>query len=175
MTAYVFSFLAGVGVGILVLPIYIRIKYRHEFNKVKRAIDAVKKANYEAPTSVTSKTQAKEGMQKLIEITDEQSKILSSLEEPSKNSLHSKYKNQLAGKMHDLQEKKVDVIRDILSTGYDPKVMVSSENGEVESINLSEYLERIISSLPNPPTTNTETKDSKRGKFYVIKGGKTSH
>ncbi len=171
-----YFFILGLIVGTFVIPLYIRFKYRKQLNNVKKILEETRNnTKLTFKDAKNNKKEIKNGMQRLIEITNEQAKIIANIQEPSKNALHSKHKQQLVLRVTDLQEEKVDIIRIILSTGYDPKVVISGDDGKPESIHLSEYLERILAHLPPPPPTTTDSKSIMRGKFHVIKGGKISH
>lgn len=76
----------------------------------------------------------------LREITDEQLSIRSQLDLPQKNSLHGKHKNTLVRRMKDLEDKKMDLLRQILASGYDPKITTLDEYGNTETVKLSEYM-----------------------------------
>ena len=113
---------------------------------------------------------------KAQEITRQQLDLRDQASQPSKNSMHSKWKNGLIGEINALEEEKKAILESILKDGHDPFVMVlDEETGSTKKIPLSEFLGR-------PSSQNTDQKNIEREssapeitnkhKFVVIKGGK---
>ena len=113
---------------------------------------------------------------KAQEITRQQLDLRDQASQPSKNSMHSKWKNGLIGEKNALEEEKKAILESILKDGHDPFVMVlDEETGSTKKIPLSEFLGR-------PSSQNTDQKNIEREssapeitnkhKFVVIKGGK---
>jgi hypothetical protein len=114
-----------------------------------------------------------ERLTKAQEITDRQLELLAAAEQPSKNALHSQYKNGLAAEIKDLEEEKMDLLHSIIRDGYDPTLNVRID-GVPERIKLSAYLAR-AGVLPPPLPEEDGPKDPnaprKVGKFLVYSGG----
>jgi hypothetical protein len=114
---------------------------------------------------------------KAQEITRQQLDLRDQASQPSKNSMHSKWKNGLIGEINALEEEKKSILESILKDGHDPFVMVlDEETGSTKKIPLSEFLGR--SSQPKTDEQN-QTNDENispaiinKNKFVVIKGGK---
>jgi hypothetical protein len=125
-------------------------------------------------------------LKQAAEISNRQVDLLSQAQMPSKNSLHSRHKNDLIGEIKMLEEEKRSILRSILNEGVDPKLTITNDNNEKEIILLSEYMLRNGIPLKDeaepvpankPETKQEEGKITKVGKFYVVPGGKndTSH
>jgi len=99
-------------------------------------------------------------------ITEQQLDIRSATDQPSKNALHSRYKNGLIGDIKKLEEEKIAILRSILDDGFDPLINVRDENGEVRELPLSHF----VNQAPAPEQDPNAPK--RVGKFIVVKGGK---
>lgn len=115
---------------------------------------------------------------KASEIAQTQMAIRAQQEMPSKNALHSRYKNGLIGELQDLEQQKIDILRTVLAEGFNPMITILNEKGSQEEIPLSEYVDQAAAILdtnqgnPPPPPSNDPTQPRKAGKFVVYKGGK---
>jgi hypothetical protein len=113
---------------------------------------------------------------KAQEITRQQLDLRDQASQPSKNSMHSKWKNGLISEINSLEEEKRSILESILKDGHDPFVMVlDEETGSTKKIPLSEFLGR--PSSQNTDQKNIEQESSapeitNKHKFVVIKGGK---
>ena len=113
---------------------------------------------------------------KAQEITRQQLDLRDQASQPSKNSMHSKWKNGLINEINSLEEEKRSILESILKDGHDPFVMVlDEETGSTKKIPLSEFLGR--PSSQNTDQKNIEQESSapeitNKHKFVVIKGGK---
>lgn len=157
-----------------------------------RLADAAKPASTDARKDVKAQKEAyarvKPRLDRAAQITQEQADIMNQAEQPSKNSLHSRYKNGLIAQAKLLEEEKTELLRSIIADGFDPEITVQTANG-IEKMHLSEYLASQGYDLGSKPATNNEappasTEEKKAepsirkvGKFFVIKGGKdeTNH
>lgn len=112
---------------------------------------------------------------KAQEITQQQLDLRSQTEMPSKNALHSRYKNDLVGEIKKLEEEKLAVLRSILDDGYDPTIVVLDENGQRTELPLSHFVGHasLKQNADNPPSANSNPDSPKRvGRFIIVKGGK---
>lgn len=114
----------------------------------------------------------KDRLTKAQEMTQRQFDILAAMDAPSKNSLHSRYKNQLSQEVRELETEKSSILRSIINDGFDPEITILNEKGQKEKLKLSEYLSRVdaadINSAPPPPPTDSGDPSIKKvGKFYV--------
>jgi hypothetical protein len=127
------------------------------------------------------KTSIKERLVKASELANAQMDIRAQMEMPSKNALHSRYKNGLIGELQDMEQQKLDLLRTVLAEGFDPMITVINESGAKSEIPLSTYVDEATGVLsrhlgetpPPPPSDATDpTQPRKAGKFFVYKGGK---
>lgn len=126
-------------------------------------------------------------LDRAAQITQEQAELMAQIDMPSKNSLHSKFKNGLVAEAKKLEEEKTELLRSIIADGFDPEITVQVGTG-LQRMHLSEYLQGQGYDVGKPATNNeapptSEEKPAeepsvrKVGNFFVIKGGKndTSH
>ena len=140
-------------------------------NEVKTKQDTIKK-NYEA---------ARPRLKKAAQISERQLELYSASQQPSKNALHSKYKNDIIQEISTLEKEKREILRSIIREGLDPEVTLTDDgNGKKEIIKLSEYmakngiaLEDPAVAVPTPPAGAEGAKLAKNGKFFIIDGGKS--
>ncbi len=108
-------------------------------------------------------------------ITKQQLELASMVDMPSKNALHSRYKNDLHHEIRRMEDDKNVIFRSILRDGHDPLVTILNASQEQETIKLSEYMirtgidmqgEGAAAAEPTPPST-----PKKVGKFIVYTGG----
>jgi len=104
-------------------------------------------------------------------ITEQQLDIRAQTDQPSKNALHSKYKNGLIGDIKKLEEDKIAILQSILDDGFDPLINVVDDNGQKQELPLSHFVTKARTTIseggaPQEPATK------KVGRFVVVKGGK---
>jgi hypothetical protein len=111
-------------------------------------------------------------MDRVKEIAAEMVDLAMRVEQPQKNSLDGKYKNNLNARFKALEEEKNDILKSILADGFDPELTTVDSSGVVSKMKLSEYMDYVgISAAPKPKTPG-EVKAERMGKFTVFKGGK---
>lgn len=183
MSEQLFAFLLGIMAGIGLVMIYIQYKVSQirgsaSYTEAKKFIDDVKKKAGLPPDSeetLESKLEKISSIKdKLIragQIAQQQAELRDAAQQPSKNAMHSRYKNGLIGEMSKLENEKNDILKSILDEGFDPTITVVDSAGEQKQMTLSEYLsgnqsamEEEVSKDPNAPR--------KVGKFTVHNGGK---
>ena len=131
----------------------------------KRSLDKLKK-----DTETNGKKESVGSrMKKVKDITTEQLDLQSQVLGPQKNALHGKYKNGLNGRIKELELQKADILKSIITDGFDPEITVVDGAGVVTTIKLSEFLANSGIIMP-PKDTKQPTKQV--GKFTVHKGGK---
>lgn len=120
-------------------------------------------------------------LDRAAEITREQAELMAQIDMPSKNSLHSKFKNGLVAEARKLEEEKSELLRSIIADGFDPQITVQLEGEGLRQMKLSEYLTHQgydvkpatkTDSEPAPGESKEEPSVRKVGNFFVIKGGK---
>jgi hypothetical protein len=115
---------------------------------------------------------------KASDLAQAQMALRAQMEMPSKNALHSKYKNGLISELQDMEQQKLDLLRTVLAEGFDPTIAVIDGAGVKQDVLLSTYVneaavqlnESLGDQAPMPPTDPTQAR--KVGKFLVYKGGK---
>jgi hypothetical protein len=99
---------------------------------------------------------------------------------PSKNALHSKYKNGIAAEIADIEQQKLDILRTVLAEGVDMMITVVHDGGERGEILLSQYVAQAQVAFNEHagikpeavPTAPGQGQPKKVGKFFVYNGGK---
>jgi hypothetical protein len=79
------------------------------------------------------------------ELTREQLDLFSATQSPSASASHSRYKNQISGRMKEIEEAKRELMQELLDMGLDPKVKVLDEEGKIKDMKLSEVLHGPVS------------------------------
>jgi len=131
----------------------------------KRSLDKRKEETKSPGTKMES---VGSRMKKVKDITTEQLDLQSQVVGPQKNALHGRYKNDLNGRIKELELQKADILRSIIADGFDPEITVVDGAGVVTTIKLSEFLAQ--TGVVVPPKNSQPTKQV--NKFTVHKGGK---
>lgn len=118
-------------------------------------------------------------LKKVREITDQQLALMQAADGPQKNSLDGKYKNSLNKTVKDLEEDKVEILKSILTDGFDPLITTQDPDGTILQMKLSKFMADTGITM-SPTTPQSKPKSSQIGKFTIHKGGKddggtTSH
>ena len=158
----------------------------HQVKKMKKSkqqlLEDIKKKAQELDQKTTS---IKERLVKATQIAQTQQELRAQIEMPSKNGLHSKYKNGLMTEIGELEQEKIDILRTILAEGFTPMITVIQDSGHREDVPLSEYIvtaqndvdvmtgnkSEPLSTEPMAPPVGTN-EPRQVGKFFVYKGGK---
>jgi len=176
--AYLFFFIIGVLVGAGAFISY----GLHEVHKMKKAkqtlLDEVKKK----ATELEQKTNSiKERLVKASQISQTQTDLRNQAEMPSKNGLHSKYKNGLVAEISELEQEKINILKTIIVDGFNPIITVIQDGGTKEEVPLSDYIasEQQVVDVASGKTPEETTpaipgpnEPRKIGKFFVYRGGK---
>lgn len=109
-------------------------------------------------------------------ITNQQLELLGQIDQPSKNALHSRYKNELNAEVRKLEEDKLMILNSILKDGYDPTLTIRTPQGTQEKLKLSAYLANngVLDKIPeeNKDSDNKDPNGPRKvGKFVVYNGG----
>ena len=167
------DFLSGVIVGILGVIVLGSFLVRKDANKLKQARSA------SAKDAMAGALRVKDLLKRAAEIAEQQLDLQDQAQQPSANSLHSRFKNGLISEIKRLEEEKIAVLTSIIEEGFDPVVKVSDCGTGVQELPLSEYLLSagidVKKKAVAPATADTNKpveEPRKAGKFYVIKGGK---
>lgn len=154
LLAYVLGIATG-AIGIIALTLWLG----------KRAIDKETKAKLPSKESVSTR------LKKVKEITNEQLDLQGAISGPQKNALHGKYKNGLIGRIKELEEQKVEILKSIITDGFDPEITVIDDSGVVTALKLSEFLGQNGITMPSKDS-QPDAQTKQVGKFIVHKGGK---
>ena len=169
---YAFMFLLGFILGAIAVMIYGWYQIK-KMKKVKKTLlDQIKAKAVEEDKK---KDSIKERLLKASELAQTQMTIRSQIEMPSNGALHSKYKNDLVHELHDLEQKKLNILQTIIAEGIDPMITIINDTGGKTEMPLSTYINDAITSLdksagnqPVPESINPK----KSNRFIVHKGGK---
>jgi len=115
----------------------------------------------------------KDRLIKASELAQTQMMLRAQAEQPSKNSLDSRYKNGLIGELNSLEKEKLDLLKSILADGFDPKITVYTSAGEKQEMLLSAYVDEALGIVSQSlPTEDLPPGVKRMGKFVVHQGGK---
>jgi hypothetical protein len=167
---FLLGFILGliVGVGMFLGYGYVQVV---KIKKVKQGlIDQIKTKAQEMQSKEST---IKDRLIKASEIAQTQMTLRQQMDQPSKNALHSKYKNGIVSELHDLERQKLDLLRTVLAEGFDPSITVISESGVKEQMLLSKYVNEAANAIGDSiPPKPTDDSAKRAGKFVVYKGGK---
>lgn len=100
--------------------------------------------------------------------SEQQGAYLGQINQPSKNALHSKFKNDIIRHIKDLETRKIDLFRRILKEGYDPEIPSTAPDGTAVRVKLSVAVAQHESGDSAPPVAAPPT-TPKSTEFAVIK------
>jgi len=169
---YAFWFLLGLITGAALVMGYGAWQLR-KIRKTKKALlEQIKALDTEEDKK---KNSIKERLFQASALAQTQMTIKAQLEMPSKNGLHSKYKNDLVFEIQDIEQQKIEILKSIIADGFDPMITVVNENGVKAEITLSTYISEALAALgkhtgTQPPPLPPDP--TKKNKFIVYKGGK---
>jgi len=162
------------GMGSVLLVSYLLVM--SERTKLKKEAEAIKLKQEDFKKKYES---VRPRLRKAADISNKQLELYILVQEPSKNSLHSKVKNGLIHEIRDLEKEKRTILRSIIKEGFDPDLdLIDDKTGEKQMVKLSEYMNKNGISLTDDkertPLDGPEgSRLAKGGKFFVIDGGKS--
>jgi|GEM_PF-7021695 len=166
---FLLGFFAGLVAATALIIGYGVYKFRQLSKTRNKIIGELQKSAEEAEKRLKNVT---ERLNQAREITEKQFALLRQIDQPSKNALHSKWKNDLNHELRKLEEEKNELLRSILKDGYDPSITVLNASDQKETVKLSEYLARIGITKDDPTPPSDDTNGPKKvGKFTVYSGG----
>lgn len=115
-----------------------------------------------------------ERLAKVQKLADQQLDMLATMKQPSKNALHSQYKNQLGSEIRKIEDEKLAVLKSILDDGNDPLIAIKLNSDKIEHVRLSKYLNTHAKRQNSKSTSSDNNNDKeprKIGTFTVYKGG----
>lgn len=171
-----FFFMLGMLTG---AAIFVGYGY-YQFNKIKKAKENLLDQLYKKTAEVEQKKELiKDRLTQASELAKMQMELRAQAEMPSKNAVHSKYKNDLVHEINDMEHRKLDLLRTILAEGFDPTITVFDETGQRNEVPLSSYVNEATNLLgvrndkqPEAPKDTGLGEPKKVGKFLIYKGGK---
>ena len=169
---FVAGMLAGMGL-LTVLAIY----YGKKFLKKEQArIEAAEKKMEKDVAEVKRQNAAAAKLKEAGKIIETQNQIVSAVQQPSANSLHSRHKNRLVGDWKALEEKKQKLFADVLKSGVDPVLSVfDTDTNTTKEMKLSELV-GVMKNKPSPfeeDSKDGKKKKNKRSITRKTKNGKT--
>jgi hypothetical protein len=128
----------------------------------------IKKINYAYDEGVKNGLlQAK--IDRINEISNEQTHILGALDQPNASAAHSRYKNSLVSKIKAMEEEKLDLFKSMLKDGSDPIISIKI-NGEAKTMKASQLLPYLESGLiPEDKTTEPKTDPNPVSKARILR------
>jgi hypothetical protein len=158
------EFMYGIAVGILLVIGYGYIKLQ---NLKKERADLFNELHDKADELQAKRDSIVERLKQASEIGQKQLDLRDAASQPSKNQLHSKYKNGLVYEIQELEQQKAAILQSIINDGFDPSITIMDEDGERKEMKLSEFLgQKAPAETPPPPGPK------RVGKLVVLKGGK---
>ena len=76
----------------------------------------------------------------ISKITREQLDLYGDTQAPSASASHSKHKSSIIGKLKELEERKKDLMREMVADGLDPEITFLDEEGSSKTMKMSEAL-----------------------------------
>lgn len=152
----------------------------YQIHKIRKAKEVLLTAITQKAKELDDKKDSiKERLIAASELAQAQMAIRAQMEMPSKNALHSRYKNSMVGELQDMETKKLDILRTILAEGFDPMITIINDAGAQDQVPLSSYVDQAATLLndsmgnkPPAPPSNLPPETKKVGKFIIHKGGK---
>lgn len=162
---YVGVFIFGFFTGVAAICTYALYKLRqYDKSREKFAKELSKTAK-----EITDKTKsARERLDRAFEICEEQFDILSGMEGPQSGPLHGKHKQQMNIELKRLEEEKMTIFRSILADGFDPKLTTINENGEKETLKLSDFIKK-RELISGEQGANQPAQEPKQRKLSIVK------
>lgn len=111
-------------------------------------------------------------MEQIQELNDQQSTLIASLDQPSKNASHSKYKNTIVREIDHIEQKKIQIFNKVLKAGYDPKISIKRRGGAEETMTISQYvldMEKNRAKLNPHKSTPTDSKNIRDKHLRLVK------
>lgn len=109
-------------------------------------------------------------LRELGKLNEEELDLISHIDRPNASASHSLYKNKLIGQLKVVRERRIDLVKLLLSFGYDPLTSFIDENNQKVSMRLSDILARLERLSDKKDTTVTEIKkpEKKKPTFKLI-------
>lgn len=179
----IFSFLMGVLTGAGLVVAYgtyqmIQLK-KNKSELIGKLKDKLSELKTDQQKEIEKGQSIKDRLMMASRLADAQMEIRAQAEMPSKNSLHSRYKNGLVSQINELEAEKLSILRSVLGDGFNPTITVMREGGVKEEISLSDYVaqseELFNTNNPAAPGSKEEgpvNGPRKAGKFVIYTGGK---
>lgn len=114
-------------------------------------------------------------IEKVNELTKIQLGLLSQMDRPNASAAHSRYKNDIARQMKQIEEEKMSVFRSIIKDGFDPNLSIQID-GKPQSLKMSEVVSMYDGNQPNSsPQKKTDpispSREEKRLRLVVSDKG----
>lgn len=132
-----FGFILGFGFGIFVVLAFAL----HNLKKLDK-----KRAKFAQELAISAKDiaskveSAKERINQALDISEQQYALMSGIEGPQSGPLHGKHKMSVSAELKRLEEEKITILKSVLADGYNPKLVTINEEGERESVKLSDFV-----------------------------------
>lgn len=186
---FIYSFAGALLADVLLFGIIALIVYRsirHMEADKKKILAELEKKRDELKEKMVKEDKAMEDKKSKIianfkraeAISNEVQELVSSVDQPSQNALHSKHKNMAIHKIKQLEAEKYTLLKEVVDMGYNPEIPVQDvATGHVKRMKLSEHLleiqKNISGNFLDDYIDSKKTKDSKGKVEKFEKNGKT--
>ena len=182
------GFIVGFIMGILCVwevALYIAERtLKNKKAKVKSAEKLLDKIN-KLTDGLDKRSSVDERLTRVKEIINEQFNLQYQTEGPQKSAMDGKHKNMNIRTVKSLEDEKNEILRSIITDGYDPTVSVAGYDGKITDMKLSEFMvqsgvdmepveDKTKGAKPKPSPSKAAVA-TKTGKFVVHRGGKNDN
>jgi len=140
---------------------YRKRKIKILLDKVDKDIEALEKRIKNQQTSQPSIKVNQARFDQAREISKQQEQLADKAAGPSTGASHSLWKNQVRGELIEMEREKMDIFRAIVADGFDPKLKVMVENGDVVERAMSECIRQFDEEFPPEPKVFQKTTKAK--------------
>jgi len=147
-------------------------------NDALELLNKLKRNQYEMGRK---KVIVKSKLERAAKIAEQQQLMMAQIDMPSKNALHSRWKNDLIHNVKELEKDKIAILRSILTEdGFDPTIITNDETGQKRELLLSQLIKNYDAAPPlddendmlSDTNKKTEQAPPKPVNVAVLPGGK---
>lgn len=163
-------FFIGFNLGVLTVcawAIYAANKIAKQAKASNSKMETKLKAAFNAAAAAVSKedSSVRQRLNKVQDLTQEQLGILGMMDKPQSGPLEGRNRKYLQAQLTEIEEEKLNLMKSIIKDGFNPKIKILNDQGEVETITLESFLDR---KKDRDPPVNDPT--PKKPKLTLVKG-----
>lgn len=140
----------SLGSNMVVIYIFIGFLLKQVFDQL---VDAI--GSRVALNGLADKYQNLGAAKLLVEQADELMKqqydLFTQMQQPNKNAMHARYKNDISLTIRDLEAKKIDIFEKLVKRGHDMTIHFQDETGTLKPIKMSEAIKAYRDNSKTPP------------------------